>query len=172
MIKKSLSFFPINVCSLNKNFDDLEYQLIQTNKSFDIIAAHETRISKKTSLNNNINLKNYSFESTSTESSAGGSLLYIFNHLSYKPHFNPNILKKNPVESKFIETINTKKATIVVGRIYKHPNMDVLELNNHLNQMLEKVLRFFFLVISILICLIIMSINLLMIFLTYQPLIL
>ena len=38
-----------------------------------------------------------------------------------------------------IETINTKKASIVVGCIYKHPNMDVLEYNNHLNQMLEKV---------------------------------
>ena len=40
-----------------------------------------------------------------------------------------------------IETINTKKASIVVGCIYKHPNMDVLEYNNHLNQMLEKVLK-------------------------------
>ena len=40
-----------------------------------------------------------------------------------------------------IETINTKKASIVVGCIYKHPNMDVLEYNNHLNQMFEKVLK-------------------------------
>ena len=40
-----------------------------------------------------------------------------------------------------IETINTKKASIVVGCIYKHPNMDVLEYNNRLNQMLEKVLK-------------------------------
>ena len=38
-----------------------------------------------------------------------------------------------------IETIKTKKASIVVGCIYKHPNMGVLEYNNHLNQMLEKV---------------------------------
>ena len=54
----------------------------------------ETRISKKTSLTCNINLKNYSFESTQTESSAGGTLLYISNNLSYKPHFDLNILKK------------------------------------------------------------------------------
>ena len=39
----------------------------------------------------------------------------------------------------FIETIDTKKANTVVGCIYKHPNMDVLKFNNHLNQMLEKV---------------------------------
>ena len=38
----------------------------------------------------------------------------------------------------FIKVSNTK-ANIVVGCSYKHPNMDVLELNNDLNQMLEKV---------------------------------
>ena len=30
-------------------------------------------------------------------------------------------------------------ANIVVDCIYKHPNVDVLEFNNHLNHMLEKV---------------------------------
>ena len=37
-----------------------------------------------------------------------------------------------------MEIINTKKANIV-GCIYKHPSMDLLEFNDHLNQMLEKV---------------------------------
>ena len=49
------------------------------------------------------------------------------------------IVKKNQVESTFIKIINTKKTKIVVGCIYKHLNMDVLEFNNHLNQMLGKV---------------------------------
>ena len=88
------------------------------NKSFDIIAVGKTRISKKTSLTFNINLENYSFESTPTESSAGGTLLYISNRLSYKPRFDLNI---------------------VIGCIYKQPNTVVLEFNNHRNQMLEKV---------------------------------
>ena len=109
------------------------------NKPFDTIAVSEIRISKKTSLTCNVNLKIYSFESTSTESSVGGTLLYISNRLSYKPRLDLNILNENQVESTFIEIINTKKANIVVGYIYKHPNMDVLEFNNHLNQMLEKV---------------------------------
>ena len=140
MIKKFLSFFRhINACSLNKNIDDLEYLLKCTNKSFDIIAVYETRISNKTCLSCNINLKNYSFESNPTESSATGTLLYISNRLSYKPRIDLNILKKYQVESTFIEIINTKKANTVVGCVYKHPNMDVLEVNNHLKQMLEKV---------------------------------
>ena len=63
---KSLSLFHINACSLNKNFDDLQQ------KKFDIIAISETRITKQVSLSNNLNLNNYSFEFTSTETSAGG----------------------------------------------------------------------------------------------------
>ena len=92
--KNSLSFFHINARSLNKNFDDLEYRLKRTSKSFDIIAVSETRISKKTSLICNINLKNYSFESTPTGFSAGGTPLSISNRLSYKPRFDLNIIKK------------------------------------------------------------------------------
>ena len=90
----------------------------------------ETRISKKTSLLCNINLKIYSFELTPTKSAAGGTLLYISNRLSYTPCCDLNI-KKNQVESMLIEIINTKKANVVVGCIYKHPNMDVIESDNH-----------------------------------------
>ena len=124
---------------MNKNFDDLEYLLKCTSKSFDITAVSEIRISKKTSLTCNINLKNYSFESAPIEFSAGGTLLYISNGLSYKPRFDLNMLKRNQVGSTFIEIINTKKAKIVVGCTYKNLNIDVIEFNNHLNQMLEKV---------------------------------
>ena len=91
---KSLSLFHINACSLNKNFDDLQHLLNCTKKSFDIIAISETRITKQVSLLNNLNLNNYSFEFTPTETSAGGTLLYIANHLSYKCCNALNICKK------------------------------------------------------------------------------
>ena len=47
------------------------------------MAISETRITKQVSLSNNLNL-NYSFEYTPTGTSAGGTLLYIANHISYK----------------------------------------------------------------------------------------
>ena len=81
---KSLSLFHINACSFSKNFDDLQHLLSCTNKNFDIIAITETRITKNVSLANNLNIKNYSTEFTQTESSAGDTLFYIANHLSYK----------------------------------------------------------------------------------------
>ena len=57
--------------------------------------------------------------------------------VSTKVHEKKHSKKKNRVGSIFIERIKTKKANIVVGCIYKYPNMDALEFNNHLNQMLE-----------------------------------
>ena len=53
-----------------------------TKNFFDIIVIRETRITKQVSLLNNLNLNNYSFEFTPTETSAGDTLLYIANHLS------------------------------------------------------------------------------------------
>ena len=132
--------FHINACSLNKNFDDLDHLLKCTNKVFGIIAVSETRITKQTSLTTNINLKHYACEFIPTESSAGGTLLYIASHLSYEPRPDLNIYKANQLESTFVEIINPKKGNIVVGCIYKHPTMDVLDFkNNYLGQIFESV---------------------------------
>ena len=96
---KSLSLFHINACSRNKTFDDLQHLSSCTKTKFDIIAISETRITKQVSLSNNLNLDHYSFEFTPTETSAGGTLLYIANHLSYKCHNDLNISKNNELES-------------------------------------------------------------------------
>ena len=61
-----------------------------------------------TSLLNNLNLNNYSFEFTPTDTYAVGTLLYIANHLSYKYCSDLNIYKKNEQESTFIEIVNSK----------------------------------------------------------------
>ena len=90
---KSLSLFHINACFfLNKSFDDLQHFLCCT-KKFDI-AISETRITKQASLLNNLNLNNYSFEFTLTETSAGGFLVYIANYRSYKCCNGLNIYEK------------------------------------------------------------------------------
>ena len=124
---KSLALFQINACSLNKNFDDLDHLLKCTNKVFDIVAVTETRITKQTSLTTNINLRNYVIEFTPTESSAGGTLLYIASHLSYKPCPDLNIYTTNQLEFTFVEIINLKKSNIVIRCLCKHPNIYVLD---------------------------------------------
>ena len=60
--------------------------------------------------------------------------------MSYKPRTDLNIYKANQLESKFVEIINPKKSNIVIGCLYKHPNMDVLDFkNNHLSQTFENI---------------------------------
>ena len=105
---KSLSQFHINACSLNRNFDVIIY------KVFDIIAVNGTRITKQVSLLNNLILNNYYFESTPTETSAGGTLTYVANHLSYKCFNDLNIFKKNELESTFIEIVNHKNVLMIM----------------------------------------------------------
>ena len=137
---KSLSLVHINACSLNKNFGDLQHLFSCTKNFFDIIAISETRITKQVSLLNNLNPNNYSFEFTPTETSAGGTLLYIANHLSYKCRNDLNIYKKIELESTFIEIVNPRKSNIIVGVIYRHPSMDLNDFNcNYLSKLLENI---------------------------------
>ena len=136
---KSLSMFHINTCSLSKNFGDLEYLLKTTNMNFDIIGISETRITKNVNKITNININNYAFKFTPTESSAGGTLIYVANHLAYKPRTDLQIYKKCVLECTFSEIINPKKSNIIIGSIYRHPNMDLNDFNNgYLNRLLAK----------------------------------
>ena len=79
MPHKNNSLFHINACSLNKNLDDLQHLLRCTQMNFDIIAK---------------NFNDYSFKFTPKETSTGGTLLYIANHLSCKCRNDLNISKK------------------------------------------------------------------------------
>ena len=79
-----------------------------------------------------------SFEFTRIETSAGGTPLYIANHLSWQCRNDLKIYKKNELESTFVETVNPRKWNIIVGVIYRHPTMDLTDFNcNDLNKLLK-----------------------------------
>ena len=118
----------------------MQHFLSSTNKSFDVTAIVETRMIKNVSLTNNLTMNNFSLEFNPTESSAGGTLLYIANHLSYKTCFDLNIYESNELESTFIEILNAIKSNVIVGCIYKYTSIDLNEFNtNYLNNLLNKV---------------------------------
>ena len=77
--------------AVHKNFEGLEY-LKSTNINYNIIAISDKRTMKHLEISQNINLKNYNFEYTPsvtlTESTSGGIMLYIANHLPYKPRLD------------------------------------------------------------------------------------
>ena len=89
---------------------------------------------------NNLNLNNYSFEFTPTETSANGTLLYIANLLSYKYRNDLNIYRKNELESTFIQIVNPRQSSIIVGVIYRNPSIDLTDFNcDYLSKLLENI---------------------------------
>ena len=85
----------------------------------------------------NINIPNFSFEFSATESTAGGSLLYTADQLAYQNRNYLNLYKNINFESTFIEIINPNKSNIIVGCICKHPKMDLFEFT-HLEKLAKK----------------------------------
>ena len=131
--KRTLSLFHTDSWFLWKNNEDPEYLLNLTSINFDVIAIGERRIVKDKTPVNSLNLINYSHGFCPTESSAGVTLVCIRNHLSYQsPSYKPRnylcIYKAKELESSFIDISNPKRSTIIIGCIYRHPNMDLDEL--------------------------------------------
>ena len=71
---------------------------------------------------NNIDLEGYTIESTPTDDTYGGSLLYIDKNINFKTRNDLTIYKSRELQSVFIEVINkiSNKNTII-GCIYGHP---------------------------------------------------
>ena len=122
--RKVLSFFHMNVCSLNKNFDDFNILLSDLNVSFDILAITETRIKKDSSSPINLQLR-YSIEHTPTKSSASGTLLYISKRRSYQLRNDLKLNDPGKIKATFIEIIYSKPTNVIVGCIYKHPALPI-----------------------------------------------
>ena len=86
----------------------------------DIIAITETKL-KKDELQTNIDINDYNFIHSDSDSQAGGVGLYIKNSISYKIINELLIdLKLNFVENIWIE-VETNKKSIAVGVVYRHP---------------------------------------------------
>ena len=137
---KMFSIFHLNVASLTLNFDDLHTMLSTLNIDFDVIGITETRIKKHSPSTSNLNINGYSVEDTPTESSAGGTRLYISDKISYKRRSDLELSKDCEIESTFIEIINNNKINIIVGCIYRHPSMSVKEFNeDYLESFLQKI---------------------------------
>ena len=119
---KEISFFlfHINPCSLSKSFEEVHSLLPSANINFDVVIMRETQILKHVFVSQNIILNNYFFEHTITGSSAGGTLLYVANHLLKKFCSDLNTCNKYKLEFTFIEVTNPYKSSITVGTIYKN----------------------------------------------------
>ena len=73
------------------------------------------------------------------ETNGGGTLIYIRNPLLYNTRNDLKIYKSFELEPTFNEICNPEKVNIIVGCIYKHPNMNINEFNDdYLIALLDK----------------------------------
>ena len=70
------------------------------------MAISATRILKITKIAKNINILNFSYEFIPTESTAGGTLICITDHLAYQKRNDLTIYAKNYLELTFTEITN------------------------------------------------------------------
>ena len=75
--KQDLSILLLNISSISAHIDDLRTFLNLAHHKFDIICISESRNSLKHPQTTNIDLPGFNMEQTPTESSAGGTLIYI-----------------------------------------------------------------------------------------------
>ena len=83
--------------------------------NWDIWASHKSKPEKSS----NISLQNYTYDFTATESSKGGTLIYIDQNVKYKIREDLKLYKSKEIKSTFLEI--TKKK--IVGCLYKHPGV-------------------------------------------------
>ena len=132
-------FLHMNISSVSYHIDDLNTFIMNCKNKPKVIGISECRIKTGRPPLSNINMNNYSYEYTPTESSKGGTLLYIDKNLRYRSRSDLTLYKSKEIESSFIEIIEPKKKNTIVGCIYKHPNVSVGEFtNDFLERLLEK----------------------------------
>ena len=128
---KCFSAFHLNISSLTKLFDELQ-TLLSLYVNFSVIGITERKFLKNTQPSINFSLQNYNTEHTPTELAAGGALLYISNHLTYKrgKNLTQNMYKSKELESIFVEIVYAKRKNLVIGCVYKHPKMCIDNFNS------------------------------------------
>ena len=129
----------LNISSLPYHFDELSELLNDLTIKFKIIGITESRLRPEKYPLTDINLPNYNIEHMPTKVNKDSAVLYISNELKYKVRNNLQIRKDLKLESIFIEVISKSQNNVVVGCIYKHPNLTVTEFNEgYLQPLLDK----------------------------------
>lgn len=109
----------MNISSTSAHIDNLKTFLKLFNTNFDSICISESRLPTKTSLttNKSLTLLGYNIERIPTESTAGGTLMYISQKLSHKLRSDLKIYSPKELESTCVEIFISNKQNLTVGTI-------------------------------------------------------
>ena len=125
-LKNGLSFFHLNIASLNAHHDELIGLLRDLKSDFSIIGITETRVCDS-HLPENLTISNYNAFQTPREGKCGGSLLYVSKTIDaiHRPDLEKLMYKSKLLETSFVEISREKQKNIVVGCIYRHHGLTI-----------------------------------------------
>ena len=137
--KHDLYILDLNISSLSSHIDNLKFLLSLLTAKVDILCISGSRISQKNLATINLDILGYNIEHTPTESSAGGTLMYISKDISYVLR-DLRICSPRELESMFIEITIPNKPSSLLSTIYKDTSMKPYKFNNEfLEPLLPKV---------------------------------
>ena len=135
-------FIHMNISSISYHIDNSTAFMNNCKIKPKVIGLSESRLRKNRQPLSNINLENYVYESTPTESFKGGTMLYVDKQLTYRLRKDLMIYKSREIESTFIGLVNNNNSNTVLGCIYKRPKVSVTEfMEDYLNPLLEKLAK-------------------------------
>ena len=138
--KPRISLVHFNLRSLSKNLDQLNEFLSVLDTTPDIIAISETKLNNNTV--SNIEIPSYEFIQDNSITNAGGTALYFSKGLNalHRPDIK---FTMQQVESCWIELQlssdfpNNKSNSIIVGCVYRHPNADIVDFIDQLEEIIK-----------------------------------
>ena len=127
--QNKLNIFHSNVNGLESKFDSLQDFLAGTSDGLDIVAITETSEQNDNFFITNVSLDGYSPFYTPTNSSKGGTAIYVKS--SYDPFERHDLkIQNDTFESVWIEISNNNSKNILCGCIYRHPSYDMSDFFN------------------------------------------
>ena len=136
---KNKSIFHMNIASLSKHKEELEAALSLLDFQFDIIGITETKILKDITPIISPSLNGYAPESTPTESTKGGALIYIKKPLVYdrRDDLEKLMYKPKELESVFVEIAGKKikyMAVFIVTHVWTLMiSMNILRISSKIS---------------------------------------
>ena len=132
----------MNISSISYHIDNSTAFINNCKIKPKVIGLSESRLRKNRQPLSNINLENYVYESTPTESSKGGAMLYVDKQLTYRLRKDLMMYKYKEIESIFIELFNNNNSNTVIGCVSKHPKVPLFEfMKDYLVPLLEKLAK-------------------------------
>ena len=117
----------MNISSISYRIDDLTALINNCKINPKVIGLSETRLRKNRQPFSNINLENFVYESTPTESSQGETMLFVDKQLTYRLRKDLITYKSKEIESTCIELFHNNNSNTVISYIYKNPKAPVTE---------------------------------------------